>query len=360
MHTPTTIDIRPIARPAGLAAPDAADFAANAEIQNLVDAEMYGTRDLTYEAAERLHEEATPFRRNVNLAAWVDGRMVGRAGSTVNVEPSDTAWVNLHVLPEYRGRGIGTALADAIERQVRDDEPHVRKLVSYHGVQEQPGERLPSPTGFGSVPAASAAVRFALSRGWTFEQVERVSRLALPVPDLEERLDAALAATGDQYALHTWRDRVPERWRADLADLISRMSTDAPSAGLEEPEDVWTVERLVHEEERRLRESDRRMLTAVVEHRPTGRLVAFTDLSLPAQPHRAVDQWATLVLREHRGHRLGMLVKLANLAQLAREAPQHPSVITFNAEENRPMLDVNEAIGFVPIAAEAAWRKDLA
>lgn len=358
MHA-QAIEIRPIHRPSTIRDPDAADFVANAEIQNAVDAEMYGTTDLTYDAGERLHEEATPYCRNVNIGAWVDGRMVGRAGSSVNVEASDTGWVNLHVLPGYRGRGVGSALLQAIEDQVRHDEPGIRKLVSYHGVREAPGERLPSPTGFGSVPTESPEVQFALARGWSFEQIERVSRLPVPVPDLVERLAAALAATGGDYVVHTWDQRIPERWREDMAAMVTRMSTDAPSAGLEEPEDVWTVERLVHEEERRLREAERRLITAVAEHCPTGRLVAFTDLSLPAQPHRAVDQWATLVVREHRGHGLGMLVKLANLAQLARVAPSHPSVITFNAEENRPMLDVNESLGFEPIAAEAAWRKDL-
>jgi hypothetical protein len=80
---------------------------------------------------------------------------------------------------------------------------------------------------------------------------------------------------------------------------------------------------------------------------------------VPAQRDRCVDQYATLVLREHRGYRLGMLLKVANLAHLERERPGHPSVLTFNAEENRPMLDVNEAVGFVPIAHEGAWRKDL-
>jgi hypothetical protein len=55
-----------------------------------------------------------------------------------------------------------------------------------------------------------------------------------------------------------------------------------------------------------------------------------------------------------------MLLKVANLSRLAREFPGHPAVITFNAEENRHMLSVNEAVGFVPISQESAWRKDLA
>jgi hypothetical protein len=54
-----------------------------------------------------------------------------------------------------------------------------------------------------------------------------------------------------------------------------------------------------------------------------------------------------------------MLLKVANLAHLERVSPGHPSVTTFNAEENRHMLSVNETLGFVPIAYEGAWRRDL-
>ena len=74
---------------------------------------------------------------------------------------------------------------------------------------------------------------------------------------------------------------------------------------------------------------------------------------------RAASQDDTLVLREHRGHALGMLLKLENLALLERDFPGHPSVITWNADENRHMLAVNEALGFTPMAYEGAWRLDL-
>ena len=82
-------------------------------------------------------------------------------------------------------------------------------------------------------------------------------------------------------------------------------------------------------------------------------------MSVPAENSGSVSQQDTLVLPAHRGHGLGMLLKLANLAELQRRMPGHPSIITFNAEENRYMLDVNEAIGFIPVGYEGAWRRDL-
>ena len=99
------------------------------------------------------------------------------------------------------------------------------------------------------------------------------------------------------------------------------------------------------------------MLTVAVEHVPTGALAGFSELSVPAPGGRSVEQHDTLVLSEHRGKRLGMLLKAANLIRLQKVAPGHPSVITFNAEENRHMLDVNEAVGFVAIGYEGAWKK---
>jgi GNAT superfamily N-acetyltransferase len=137
------------------------------------------------------------------------------------------------------------------------------------------------------------------------------------------------------------------------------MSTEEPSAGLAEPESIWTPERLIQTEE--LEAGDGRTpLFAVVEHVPSGKLCGLTVFSVPAEISRVVAQEDTLVMPGHRGHRLGMLMKIANLLQLQRDLPGHPAITTFNAEENRPMLDVNEAVGFVPMGYEGAWKKVLA
>lgn len=353
-----TFTIDELTLPATLDEPGGAEFARATEVGNAVLTERYGTDEFNYEAAEELPFYHDAFQPHRLLLARVDGVIVGRGIVETGVgDDADTSWVNVDVLPDYRGRGIGTALAEGVEALAR--EFGSRKAISYIAVPDAAGERLPSPTGVGSIPADDFCVRFLLARGYRLEQIERGSRVALPVADLEARLASALATTGADYRLHHWVDATPEAWREDIAVLGNRMSTDAPSAGLEEPEEEWTVERVIAADERNLA-SPRTRLVTVVEHVPSGRLVGFTVFSVPPQTHRSVSQYATLVMREHRGHGLGMLLKVANLDHLARVAPGHPSITTFNAEENRHMLSINEALGFAPLASEGAFRKDLA
>ena len=353
----SAFEIEQLPLPESVDAPDAGDFVRANDVGNAVGTLMFGTPDIAYEASEVLAHWRDPHSPFWLFVARVDGEIVARALIETNAGETDTAWIMVQVLPEFRGRGIGQALADRVEQQMRDDGRS--KAIVYAGGTELGGRRIPSPTGFGSIAADSRDTAFLQRRGYRFEQVERVSRLPLPLSGLDEKLRDAVAASGPEYVVHTWERRTPERWIPDMAVLVTRMSTDAPSAGLEEPEDVWTPERLAEHDERVAREQPRNRLTAAAEHVPSGELVAFSDLSVPPQSHRAAMQYATLVRREHRGHKLGMLVKVANLVQFATKYPGYPSILTFNAEENRHMLNVNEALGFESIAYEGAWRKDL-
>ena len=103
----------------------------------------------------------------------------------------------------------------------------------------------------------------------------------------------------------------------------------------------------------------RLLLTAAAEHVSTRRLAAYTEIALPRGASPPATQEDTLVLMSHRGHRLGMLLKAANLQQLGQVSPGTTVITTFNAEDNRPMLDVNESLGFRAIGYEGSWQKDL-
>jgi GNAT superfamily N-acetyltransferase len=78
-------------------------------------------------------------------------------------------------------------------------------------------------------------------------------------------------------------------------------------------------------------------------------VVAGTD------PGRAY-QWDTLVLPEHRGHRLGLALKVANLARMQAGHPDRTELHTFNAEDNPPMAAVNDALGFRAVERMGEWQ----
>jgi RimJ/RimL family protein N-acetyltransferase len=82
----------------------------------------------------------------------------------------------------------------------------------------------------------------------------------------------------------------------------------------------------------------------------TGEVVAYSDLATTVHEPGRAYQWGTLVRREHRGHRLGVAVKVANLLLLQRERPDVTRLTTYNAEVNSHMIGVNEALGFRPVA----------
>jgi hypothetical protein len=62
------------------------------------------------------------------------------------------------------------------------------------------------------------------------------------------------------------------------------------------------------------------------------------------------------VAREHRGHRLGLRLKLAMLDLLARQEPQVKHILTGNGETNEHMIGINETLGYRVIGPPArSW-----
>ena len=276
-------------------------------------------------------------------------------------ENLDTAGIDVLVVPRWRRRGVGQALLKHAEAVARS---HSRSsLDSFH---ELPLEavRHGSPmvtakSGAGQLPADDPSTAFALASGYELEQVERSSRLTLPVPgDLLWRLEADALGHAEDYALTGWDTHCPEALLGGYAVLRARMSTDAPTAGMAWEREEWDAGRVRDDEIALVRGGVQSSVAAAL-HRPTGELVAYSVLTWrPLVPESLIQQ-DTLVAEDHRGHRLGMLVKAANLRRAREKWPLARSVLTWNASENQHMLAINTALGFRPAGYEGEWQKRL-
>jgi GNAT superfamily N-acetyltransferase len=94
-------------------------------------------------------------------------------------------------------------------------------------------------------------------------------------------------------------------------------------------------------------------------HDATGQLVAFTQLGGHATSTWYAEQWDTIVAPEHRGHRLGTLIKVANLEYARAQRPEVRVVDTVNADSNPYMVAINEAMGFRSHRRLGEWELDL-
>jgi GNAT superfamily N-acetyltransferase len=278
----------------------------------------------------------------VELVLAVDGgEPVGAARLELPLrDNTHLAFLEGGVAPSARRRGAGTALLAALAARAGGG----GRTLLMAELDEPPG--LPSP-----------GRAFLEHAGFACGLVELRRDLALPVP--EERLAAlearACEAAAD-YEVVTWRDRCPDELVEGRAALGRAMSTDVPLGELDYGEEAWDAAR-VREREGIVAAQGRTSVVAAARHRPSGALVAFTELAARVAQPADVHQWETLVLREHRGHRLGLLVKAAALRRLAAEVPGARRVLTVNATTNGPMVAVNEALGFVRNGAVSTWQR---
>lgn len=212
---------------------------------------------------------------------------------------------DLVVRPGARRRGAGTALWAAAERVVRASGRTVVLAWTTHPGGPSAGEVLVARTGVGAVPRDDAA-RFAVARGFALEQTERHSVLDVDPPRYPPLEAAAAAAAGDGYRLVQWADTTPPERLTAMAELLRRMSVDVPVGALALEEEAWDAARVRDRDAAVAARGDHSLITAA-EHVPTGALVAYTELLLPAGKPAVAWRENTIVHGEHRGHRLGML-----------------------------------------------------
>jgi GNAT superfamily N-acetyltransferase len=358
LTAPAGLALRPLSIPTSINSPDSSDFIEMVRVRNRIYREISGHDDHRIPADELLpHYQSDENERRLLWSVVVADEVVGRVGVDLPLEgDSKVAFWLIELVRDVWSRGIGSAAYDLVEATARENGRNVLQAWAEH--PNAAGPRLAAPTGFGSIPEDHAA-RFFLRHGYTLEQIERNSAFDLRGSfDDVERLLAEATTAASEYRLVQWFAPTPAEFVDGYAWMKSRMVTDAPSAGLEFDEETWDAARITRHD-RRYTDAGQSLQVTAAQHITTGELCAFNELVIGKDRTEASQQEDTLVLKGHRGHKLGTLVKCAGLLSWRDFAPESPRVITYNAEENRPMLDINEAIGFAPIAYDGAWKKVL-
>ena len=362
MTTTPSYRIDSLALPASSDAPDAADFLEFSDLSDALVLETWGNLDRAMPRKARLEAWRDDEYKQMRLFfVRLDGSMVARSWIRLPLkEDRADAYVRVDVRREFGGRGIGRALLRHIEALAAEQGRSTLQSFTEHAPGFDPdGAGILRPgTGTGGVPAASRGVRFAVAAGYTLEQVTRFS--ALDMPPSDSVLDAlereASAVAGDQYEILGWTDRCPDEYVDQMAVLMSKMSTDTPAGALHYDPEVWDAKRVRHVEDEWKR-TGQESLVAVARHKAGGELAAFSVLQFSDEKPWLAEQDDTLVVKDHRGKRLGMLVKISNLRRLARKHPSVERVLTFNAAENQHMLAINEALGFRPAGYDGEWQR---
>ena len=246
--------------------------------------------------------------------------------------------VALVVAPARRRAGLGTALlGHAADRARRAG----RALLTGHTEE------------------SAAGVAFARSLGARRRLVGTfwVLRLAsIPAGHLAGlRQTAAAAASG--YSLVSWEGPTAEDRLVDVAALLGIEADAARAAGEEPP--GWDAAR-VRAADRRAADQGWRFYSLAARAERGGALAAITQLGVdPLDPGWGF-QGLTAVAGPHRGHRLGLLVKVAMLELLAAHEPQLTQVVTLTAEGNEHMTAINIELGFEVLERQLSWELETA
>lgn len=350
--------------PDSLEAADAADFLAAVEVGRRVRMETWGSDDLAYAPLEKLLELADPYERQVILVAKMGHEIVGTVDIALPLaDNQDLAEFTLDILPEYQRRGVGKQLLEAAEDVARGEGRSMILVDTNHpgtSLSDFESEQLIPGTGDGFVPLGSREVEFARRSGYTLQHIEQFSACTLPLDtQLVAELEAeAEAANAGRYRLHHWTDRCPDEWLEAVAALENQAGVDDLPPGQEQAGMVFDAEVLREAEAVTISQGRRTVVTAV-EHIASGELVGLTTISVLAQRQDVVFQDDTMVLEQHRGNKLGLLIKVANMERLTEQFPDARVIYTWNAPENRYLLTVNRQLGFTTAGVTGIWQKEL-
>lgn len=265
----------------------------------------------------------------LRLVAEENGVLVG--GVETGHRPSrfhpDRYSFDLFVAPEARRRGHGAALYDAAIAALR-------------------GRDAQAATG-GVKESMADGVAFFRKRGWVEVKRDWESRLAVAGFDFGKFAAAETRMLAEGIRITTLADAAaadPDAERKAFA-LVDVLRYDVPAT------DPATPETFEEWQARHGSGSPTFLADAFfIAVDRDGRWLGMSNLEKSLEDPTFVWQGLTGVIREARGRGIAMALKLRTVAYAQKLGVDH--IKTWNDQRNRPMLSINEAMGF---AKQPAW-----
>ncbi|HEX4977206.1 MAG TPA: GNAT family N-acetyltransferase [Nocardioides sp.] len=272
--------------------------------------------------------------------AWVDGTPVAHADLELPWrENTSAAFVRGHVHPDHRRAGIGRRLWDTAVGEARGAG---RARVYSGALDGTPGG--PTLEAWGLVPTDG---RYA---------VRRIDLHATPTTTWRRLVDECEAPAAD-YELVRLAGPTPEELRPGMA-LLHEAINDAP-ANDEDEEPMLFDEQRVRDYDDAMAARRQTVYRVLARHRTSGEWAGLSMLCVDEFGPTVAFQEDTSVVRAHRGHRLGLLMKADMLRWITEDRPEVAAVDTWNAITNHHMIAVNERLGARVVAHFQGYRLDL-
>lgn len=288
--------------------------------------------DYPWSVTEMRHQDESFDRSRffkLRLVAEEDGVLVG--GVETGHRPSrfhpDRYSFEVWVAPDRRRRGHGSALYEAALAALRER----NALAATGGVKESMAD----------------GVEFMRRRGWVEVKRDWESRLQVAGFDFKKFASAETRMLAEGIRITTLAEEAagdPEAERRAFA-LVDVLRYDVPATDPATPE--------TFEEWRAAHGSgspsflDDAFFIAIDRD---GRWLGMSNLEKSLEDPTFVWQGLTGVLRDARGRGIAMALKLRTVAYAQKMGVDH--IKTWNDQQNRPMLAINEAMGF---EKQPAW-----
>lgn len=248
------------------------------------------------------------------------------------------AWLDVQVHPAHRRGGLGSAMLAHLEREAT----------------------ALGRTTFGIGGWDSPAARgFAARHGYDEAYVGAVRRQHLPALDLGELAQkyAEARARAADYELIRMRGRTPADQLAEVAAMAAAIN-DAPTDDLDMEDEIVSAERIAAYEAAQEARGNR-LYRVVARHRGTGELAGHTVVAVETLRPGFAGQHDTSVVRAHRGHRLGFLLKAEMVRWLRDVEPGVVDIDTGNAASNDHMVPINEELGYELLGNEVCFQRKI-